>query len=183
MRFRIDNLPVHTTEHELRRLFSDFGNVSSVTLLPGPLHREKFATGLIEIESIKNPDTGVFPDRCLFRGTVLRITQDRAATENRTPENPAAPSDPNEPDPRRPDNRGKNVLQVTSVEEVFDPATGKPNGWCRYSIQSLSGSVTGLRQGSVAEVTLYAEEAAEAFNLRNLLGQRRPPIWTSRHKK
>jgi hypothetical protein len=84
---------------------------------------------------------------------------------------------------RRPDNRGKNVLQVTSVEEVVDPATEKPNGWCRYSIQSLSGSVTGLRHGSVADVRLYAEEAAEAFNLRNMLGHRRPPIWTSPHKK
>jgi RNA recognition motif-containing protein len=183
MRFRIDNLPIHTTEHELRQLFSGYGNVLSVTLLPGPLHSKQLGTGLIEIESIKIPDTGVFPDYCLFRGTVLRITEDRGATENRTPENPAAPSDPNEPDPRRPDNRGKNVLQVTSVEEVFDPATGKPNGWCRYSIQSRSGSVTGLRHGSVAEVTLYAEEAADAFNLRNMLGQRRPPIWTSRHKK
>ena len=183
MRFRIDNLPIHATEHELRQLFSGYGNVLSVTLLPGPLHSKQFGTGLIELERIRIPDNGVFPDRCLFGGKVLRITQDRGSTENRTPENPEAPGDPSEPGPRRPDNRGKNVVRVTSVEEVFDPATGKPNGWCRYSIQSLSGSVTGLRHGSVAEVTLYAEEAAEAFNLRNMLGNRRPPIWTSRHKK
>jgi RNA recognition motif-containing protein len=183
MRFRIDNLPIHTTEHELRQLFSGYGNVLSVKLLPCPLDSKQYGSGLIEIESTKIAGTGVFSDRCLFRGRVLRITQDRGATENRTPENPAAPGDPNKPDMRRPDNRGKNVLQVTSVEEVVDPATEKPNGWCRYSIQSLSGSVTGLRHGSVADVTLYAEEAAEAFNQRNMLGQRRPPIWTSRHKK
>jgi hypothetical protein len=167
----------------MRQLFSGYGNVVSVTVIPGPVHSKQLVTGFVELDDIKIQDTGVFPDRCLFRGIVLCITQDRGATENRTSENPAAPSDPNGPGPRRPDNRGKNIVRVTSVEEVFDPATGKPNGWCRYSIKSLSGSVIGLRHGSVAEVTLYAEEAAEAFNLRNMLGNRRSPIWTSRHKK
>ncbi len=183
MRFRIDNLPIHTTEHELRQLFSGYGKVVSVKMLLGPVHSKQLVTGFVELADIKIQDSGVFPDRCLFRGIVLRITQYRGATESRTSENPAAPGDRNEPGPRRPDNRGKNVLRVTSVEQVFDPTTGKPNGWCRYSIKSLGGSVAGLRHGSVAEVTLYAEEAAEAFNLRNLLGHRRPPIWTSRHKK
>ena len=170
-------------ETKMSEFIATDGNVVSVTVLPGPLHSKQLATGFVELEDIKIQDAGVFPDRCLFRGIVLRITQDRGATENRTSENPAAPGDPNDLGARRPDNRGKNVLRVTSVEEVFDPATGKPNGWCRYSIKSLSGSVSGLRHGSVAEVTLYAEEAAEAFNLRNMLGHRRPPIWTSRHKK
>ena len=71
----------------------------------------------------------------------------------------------------------------TQIVTSVDPATGKPNGWCRYSIESFGGSVTGLRHGSMAEVKLYAEETAEAFNLRNMLGNRRPPIWTSHHKK
>lgn len=181
MRIRIDNLPIHTTAHDMRQLFSGYGNVVSVAVLPGPLHSKQLATGFVELEDIKIQDVGVFPDRCLFRGIVLRITQDHGATKNRTSENPAAPGGPSELGACRPDNRGKNVLRVTSVEEVFDPATGKPNGWCRYSIKSRGGSVAGLRHGSVAEVTLYAEEAAEAFNLRNLLGNRRPPIWTSRH--
>jgi hypothetical protein len=167
----------------MRQLFSGYGNVLSVTLLQDPPNSKHFATGLIELESIKIPDTGVLPDRCMFRGSVLRITRDLVASENRAPESTAAVGDPNESGIGQPDNRSKNTLCVTSVEEVFDPTTGQPNGWCRYSIKSLAGSVTGLRQGSVAEVTLYAEEAAEAFNLRNMLGQQRPPIWTSRRKK
>lgn len=182
MRFRIDNLPDHTTEHDIRQLFSVYGNVLSVTLLPRPLHNKQLVAGLIELEDMKNQDCGL-PDRCLFRGKVLRITQDRGSTDDQNPESPAAPADANGSGARRTDNRSKNVLHVTSVEEVFDPATGKRNGWCRYSIKSLAGSITGQRHGSVAEVTLYAEQAAEAFNLRNMLGQRRSPIWTSRHKK
>ena len=151
MRFRIDNLPIRTTDYGMRQLLSGYGNVVSVTVVPGQVHGKQLVTGFVELEDIKVQDTGVFPDRCLFRGIVLRITQDHGATENRTSENPAAPSDPNGPSPRRPDNRGKNVVRVTSVEEVFDPATGKPNGWCRYSIKSFGGSVTGLRHGSMAE--------------------------------
>jgi hypothetical protein len=81
------------------------------------------------------------------------------------------------------DNRARNTLHVVSVEKAPDPHTGKLNGWCRYTITSLAGSITGLRRGSVAEVTLYAEEAAESFNLRNRLGHGRPPIWSSRQKK
>lgn len=183
MRFRIENLPNDTTEHDMRQMFSSYGAVLSVALLPGPLQSKQFGTGFVELEGVKTQDTRAFPDRCLFKGTVLRITQDCGATEDRTAENPAASGDPSEAAPRRPDHRGKNVLQVTCVEEVLDPATGKPNGWCRYLFNSLGGPVDGLRHGSVAEVTVYAEEAAEAFNLRNMLGHRRPPIWTSRNKK
>ncbi len=183
MRFRIDNVPNHTTEHDIRQLFSSYGRVLSVRLLAGPLHSKQLGTGLIELENIKIQDTDLFPDRCLFRETVLRITQLRDSAEQKTPESPAAVGDPNESDPRQPDNRSKNVLHVTAVEEVLHPTNGKPNGWCRYSIKSAAGSITGLRHGSVAEVTLYAEESAEAFNLRNMLGQRRSPVWTSRNKK
>ena len=182
MKFRIDNLPNHTMEHAIRQLFSGYGNVLSVTLLPGPLHGKQLVTGLIELEDIKIQDVGL-PDLCLFRGKVLRITQDRGSTDNQNAERPAMPANPTESGPCRLDNRSKNVLHVTSVDEVFDTTTGKPNGWCRYSIKSLAGSITGLRHGSVAEVKLYAEETAEAFNLRNMLGQRRSPNWTSRHKK
>lgn len=183
MRFRIENLPKHTTEHDMRQLFSGFGKVLSAMLLPGQLRSRHVATGVIEFESIGNPDTGGLPDRFLFRGAVLRITQDPAASENRTPESTAAAEEPDRSEIGRPGNRSKNTLSVTSVEELFDPTTGKPSGWCRYSIQSLAGSVTGLRRGSVAETTLYAEEAAEAFNRRNMLGHQRPTNWSSRSEK
>lgn len=183
MRLRIDNLPRHTTEHEMRQLFSGYGEVVSVTLLPGPLHSKQFDTGLIELQSNKTPATDAFPHRCSFRGTILHITQDRDAVEKKAPPQGVTPGDPGEPAPHRPDNRTQNVFHVASVEEVFDPANGKPNGWCRYLIKSLAGSVAGQRAGSVAEVTQYAEDTAEAFNQRNMLGKQWPSTWVSRQSK
>jgi len=183
MRFRIDNLPTHTTEHDMRQLFSGYGKVLSVTLLTGPLHSKQFDTGLIELESITMPGSDAFPHRCSFRGMTLHITQDRDAVEKKAPQNTVAPGDPGEPGPRRPDNRTQNVFRLASVEEVFDPVNGKPNGWCRYLIKSVAGSVAGQRPGSLAEVTQYAEEAAEAFNQRNMLGKRWPSLWISRQNK
>jgi RNA recognition motif-containing protein len=181
MKFRIANVPSEATEVDIRKLFSGFGKVLSVALLPGPLHSKQLGSGLIELDNLKDADQ--FPDRCLFRGTVIRITHAYSAAENGTSGNAAALADPASEAPARPDNRSLNTLHVLSIEEVIDTATGKPNGWCRYSIKSFAGSITGLRRGNVADVTLYAEEAAEAFNMRNRLGYRKPTTWTSRDKK
>lgn len=181
MKFRIDNVPTDATEHDLQQLFSSYGKVLSVTLPSGPPHSEPPGSGVIELEDDSVSNIGSVPDRCSFRETVIRITRDRSAADGRAPDKPEADTDASPT--RQPYNRSGHSLHVISVEEVLDPDTGKPNGWCNYSFRSLVGSVTGQRQGSVAEVTLHAEEAAEAFNMRNMLGQRRQPIWSSRQKK
>lgn len=181
MKLCIDNVPSDATERDIRQLFSSYGTILSVRLLPRPLHSKQPGSGLIELDNTK--DIGIFPDRCLFRGTVIRITQDDSTADEPAAGELMAISDPDASASPHPDNRSRNTLHVLSIEEVADPTTGEPNGWCRYSIKSIAGSIVGLRRGSVAEVTLHAQEAAEAFNLRNMLGQRRPPAWTSRQKK
>lgn len=184
MKFCIENLPNDATEREIQQLFSGYGKVQSVQLMPGPLDGDHPGTGLIELEEIDGKDVGALPDRWLFRETVIRIRQQQCGTDDgQLPGDSVAASDPGAAAFHRPDNRTSNTLRVISVEKVVDPNTGESNGWCRYSITSLAGSITGLRHGSVAEVTLHAEEAAEAFNLRNMLGHRRPPTWSSRHRK
>lgn len=183
MRLRIDNLPTHTTEHDMRQLFSSYGKVMSVSVLRGSPHSKQFDTGLVELETNTSPLSGVFPSRCILRGTVLQITRFGDGPGKQVSPKTVTPEEPREPDAHRPDNRALNVFHLASVEEVFDPANGKPNGWCRYLIKSLAGSVAGQRPGSVAEVTQYAEETAEAFNQRNMLGNRWPPLWISRQNK
>jgi len=183
MKICIENVPNGATEREIRQLFSNYGKVQSVQLIPGLQDNKYLGTGLIELEDIDVKDVGVLPDRCLFKGTVICIRRELSATKSHSTGNPVTLSDPCAPAPRQPDNCTKYMLRIISVENVVDPNTGKSNGWCRYSIESPAGSITGLRRGSLDEVTLYAEGATEAFNLRNTLGQRRSPIWSSRQKK
>ena len=90
MRLRIDdNLPTHTTEHDMRQLFSSYGTVLSVSVLRGSPHSKQFDTGLIELETNDMSMSGVFPSRCILRGngsadhTVWRRTGKTGSTQNR----------------------------------------------------------------------------------------------------
>lgn len=183
MNIFIENVPNGATEREIRQLLSNYGKVQSVRLTPGSQDSKYLGTGLIELEDIHIKDVGVLPDRCLFKGTVIYIRCEQSATNSHSTDNSVALSNPCAPAPRQPDNCAKYMLRIISVEKVLDPDTGKSNGWCRYSIESPAGSITGLRRGSLTEVKRYAEGATEAFNLRNMLGRRRSPTWLSRQKK
>jgi hypothetical protein len=121
-------------------------------------------------------------DRCLFKGAVLRVKEVESAEEAAAPVKGAMEKQTSNTD-ADPNNRIHNTLSVVSVERIADSVTGQPNDWCRYTITSGASSITGLRRGSVDEVTQYAEESAEAFNLRNMLKCGRPPAWSSRTKK
>ncbi len=182
MKISIENLGSDTSELEIRRLFSSYGKVRSIKLALGPLHSKRPGSGIVEMEGDHATRIVAVLDRCLFKGAVLRVKEAETAEEAASPvegaaenQTPKADADPN--------NRTHNTLNVVSVEMIADSATGQPNDWCRYTITSGASSITGLRRGSVDEVTQYAEESAEAFNLRNMLKCGRPPAWSSRTKK
>ena len=73
--------------------------------------------------------------------------------------------------------------RVVSVHKTTDPALGKPDYWYRYTIVGGKSRITGLHRGTLAEVTEYAEECAEAFNLRSMAPNARALTWSSRNKK
>ena len=73
--------------------------------------------------------------------------------------------------------------RVVSVRKTSDPALGKPDYWYRYTIVGGKSRITGLHRGTLAEVTEYAEECAEAFNLRSMATNARAVTWSSRNKK
>ncbi len=80
------------------------------------------------------------------------------------------------------DNRHKGY-RVVSVQKTTDPALGKADYWYRYTIVGGKSRITGLHRGTLAEVTEYAEECAEAFNLRSMATNARAVTWSSRNKK
>lgn len=75
------------------------------------------------------------------------------------------------------------VYRVVSVQKTSDPALGKPENWYCYTIVGGKSRITGMHRGTLAEVTEYAEECAEAFNLRSMASNARALTWSSRNKK
>ena len=87
-----------------------------------------------------------------------------------------SPTDASE-DHRRP------AYCVVSVQKTTAPTLGKPEDWYRYTIVGGKSRITGLHRGTLAEVTEYAEECADAFNVRSMAKNASGMTWTSRKKK
>jgi hypothetical protein len=64
--------------------------------------------------------------------------------------------------------------------EKTDAPDGGNGRWYRYVLDNGRSTITGLRCGSVKEVTDYATQYAEQLNLRSLNGQ---SVWSPRGRK
>ena len=72
---------------------------------------------------------------------------------------------------------------IWKLPVLSEPEPGYSKDWCRYIIISGASRITGMHRGTVAEVTAYAEDMAEGFNMRSMARRGRSPIWASRNKK
>jgi len=183
MKIHIENVPYDATEQEVRQFFSVYGKVQSVMLTPGTADGKQAGTVQVDPDVSGIEKIRTLPDQRTFKGTVIRIRYEQSETNSQSAAHPLAPSDRDASSPPCADTRTKYMYRIVSVETVADPSTGESNGWCRYSIESQTGSITGLRRGTLPEVRLYAEEATEAFNLRNMLGHTKSPPLTNQRKK
>jgi hypothetical protein len=73
--------------------------------------------------------------------------------------------------------------RVVSVQKTSDRALGKPDDWYCYTIIGGKSRIKGLRRGTLAEVTEYADECAEAISTRSMAATARALTWSSRNKK
>jgi hypothetical protein len=64
--------------------------------------------------------------------------------------------------------------------EKTDAPDGGTSKWYRYVLDNGRSTITGLRSGSVKEVTEYANQYAEQLNARSLHGQ---SVWSPRGRK
>jgi len=80
-------------------------------------------------------------------------------------------------------NNPRTDYRVVSVQKTSGRALGKPDQWYCYTIIGGNSRITGLRRGTLAEVTEYAEECAEGFNIRSMAPTARALAWSSRNKK
>jgi hypothetical protein len=121
-------------------------------------------------------------DGYLLRGMVMQVSELPGTDDTESPvsadtlESTSVTAD-------HPDDYLHQTFRVISVEKAEDPALGTAGGWCRYIIKSGQSCITGLHRGTLVEVREFAEECAEAFNLRNSSKGRKSITWSSRSKK
>lgn len=62
-------------------------------------------------------------------------------------------------------------FEVASVEKVAMPDGAQGGDWYRYVLASGPARITGFHRGTPEEVTTYAKNCADDFNLRNATGK------------
>jgi len=174
----IENLSNETNVQEIERLFSSCGSISSIRLKLGAPHSRYPGSGLIGMQGNDSARVISAFDGRLFRGMVLRVTEqaNREGTATSTAADAKAAVEDSEDYLHIP-------FRLISVEKADDPALAPTEDWYRYVIQSGKSNITGLHRGSLVEVTRFAEDCAEAFNQRNSTKGRRSITWSSRNKK
>jgi hypothetical protein len=178
MKLSVENLSNDASEQEVRRLFSSFGVVRSIDLTLGMLHSEKPGSGIVALEGDHADYVVAALNGRLFRGNTLRVKEVRVTQDSAS--SPKADAVRTATD--APSRHLQSQFRVASVVRLSHSESGQPDEWCRYTITSGASCIAGLHRGNVAEVTEYAENAAEAFNLRNQVRRGRPPAWSSRKK-
>ena len=73
--------------------------------------------------------------------------------------------------------------RVESVKKTIGRVLEKPNSWYCYTIVGGKARIIGMRRGTLAEVTEYADECAEAFSIRSMATTAKALTWSSRSKK
>lgn len=179
----IENLSNETNEQEIKRLFSRYGKVRSVKLTLSALHSRHPGSGFIEIADNEVQSIMSALNGSLFKGMVLRITRVCIA-EKMKELPPGAPLESSQTPIDRLGNSKAPPYRLVSIEKVLEPGLGSTKDWYRYTLFNGKSRITGLHRGTLAEVTEFAENSVQAFNLRRCsIRGTKSMHWSPRTKK
>jgi len=165
---RIANLPDDFGREDVRKLVAAYGSAERIRLTPP--RRGIRAVGFFDIasESAAEAVAGLDGQECqgeLLRASLVAATATPAVGWPRAEAYPDAAGEAPVPSILV-----RNCYEVASVERAeLDGAQGQE--WYRYVLASGRSLITGFRRGSLDEVTEYARNCADAFNLRSLTGK------------
>lgn len=165
---RIANLPDDFGREDVRKLVAAYGSAERIRLTPP--RRGIRAVGFFDIasESAAEAVAGLDGQECqgeLLRASLVAATATPAVGWPRAEAHPDAAGEAPVPSILV-----RNCYEVASVERAeLDGAQGQE--WYRYVLASGRSLITGFRRGSLDEVTEYARNCADAFNLRSLTGK------------
>jgi len=176
----VGNLADDTNAARTRALFEPFGKVKAVRVSLSESGHRFGAHGLVEMddEAARAAIAGL--DGRVLDGSILCVREAPAPSEAAAPTAPAPPS--GSPDNAPPSNLLRRTFAVASVEKVPAPNGDDTDDWYRYVLTSGPAQITGLHRGTLDEVTEYAAQCADAFNLRSLTGKVARPLAPPRKK-
>lgn len=162
-RVYISNLPSGVDAAGVSTLFSRFGGVEHVHVVPPDGDRTASGRGYVDMdpESCRNACEAL--DGFDFNGSVIAVREASVRP-------PPAAARGNKDDgvaanlPRR-------RFEVVAIEQAPAPAGASGDDWYRYELLCGKARITGLRQGSLAEVREYAADCASEFNERSATGK------------
>jgi hypothetical protein len=176
---RIANFPNDTTEIEIRALVAPYSMINRVRLVPGTLANRSWGFGFVDIRPEDVASTIVALDGSVFRGTTIRVDADARGHAR------AVIARPHRDEAGRgvcasPDFLPRFNYELALVERAVTPTGGQGAEWYRYVLSCGSARITGLRHGTLEEVTGYAAGCAAAFNFRGTNGRSRNPVVVSK---
>lgn len=174
----VANLSDDTDASRLRSLFRHYGAVVSMRLEPGVSGHRFDGFGLVEMETSTARKAIAELDGRVLDGAILSV---REATESQQPGATPVPV-PAMRDDEPPRAIMRRPCKVAEVEKVKGPGGADGDDWYRYVIDRGTSRITGFHRGTLAEVTEYAAECAEAFSERRQHGKYPNPFAPSRKK-
>ncbi|NEX23421.1 hypothetical protein G3480_24525 [Thiorhodococcus mannitoliphagus] len=166
---RVTHLPDGTSETEIERLFADYGSVHHVRLLAGDPSFRFQRVCYIDLpkEAVASAIAGL--DGQLLNGSIIHLSQVAAGSATAEPQiQPATQTDAASSQSDGSLNRC--TYELLSIEAADMPASTPGETWFRYVLASGKARIVGYRQGTLEEVTAFAEVCAEEFNVRNTIG-------------
>jgi len=167
----VSNLPNEASEVEIRALFSQYAPVRALKRFSGEPYRKSRGFCYLDMGSEAVEEVVSALDGCVLYGSTLHVSL--MFWTDRIPRTPGVriTDKKNRPADETPGSLRPPRYAVTSVEKVAMPVGGAGKNWCRYVLSSGAAQITGLRRGSLEEVTAYAISCAEDFNLRSAAGK------------
>lgn len=169
----VRNLVSETTTAEVAELFAAYGPVHGIRLSEDKFQHRFQRVGHVDVSSDVAARALAGLDGHLFKGAIIQLTQcsdDPASDDSSGDRSSGVRLVSASEEEARFGQSARQPYGVASVEKVLMVASHGGDDWFRYILKSGAASIVGYRQGTLDEVTAFAQGCADDFNLRNTVG-------------
>jgi RNA recognition motif-containing protein len=165
---RVTHLPSETSEAEIGQLFSPYGEVHQIKMVLDEQASSGQRIAYVDMVCETGARAIAHLDGHLFNGSIIHLNE--VLSSPPMIEDAIGDQSKTLADNETPSNLLRRRYAVESVEKAVIPIGGQGSNWHRYVLASGSSRIVGYHQGTVKDVTAFAESCAEEFNLRNVIG-------------